>query len=83
MSDIPDQSYPSPPATEGPAYPHDSAPQPDPWRTPPQTSAAPPPQIGYVKPGPAPAPAPAPSAAAQQASDRAREALLAVRAIRN
>ena len=87
MSDTPDQSYPSPPAPERPAYPHDSEPQPDHWRIPPQTSAAPPPQGNHVQPGPAPAPgsppapapARAPSPAAQQSSDRAREALLAVR----
>jgi MoxR-like ATPase len=78
MSDTPDHSYPPPPtAPERPAYPHDREPQPDHWRIPPQTSMAPPPP--QVQPEPTPASAPPSSPAVQQASDRAREALLAVR----
>ncbi|MEP6651671.1 MAG: MoxR family ATPase [Lapillicoccus sp.] len=92
MSDIPEQTFPSPaspppaPATERPAYPHDSQPQPDHRRIPPQTSAgerpdrAPDVTRAPAPPHtPSPAPRPGPSPAAQQSSDRAREALLAVR----
>ena len=91
MSDTPDHTYPPPPAPERPAYAPDSEPQPDHWRIPPQAAASPPPpppvDDGQPEPAPAPAsapdpvsaPAPVPSPAAQQASDRAREALLAVR----
>ena len=81
MSDTPDHPLapagpPPPPPAERPAYSRDGQPQSDHWGVPPETGAVPP-RPTEVAPAPAPAPEPAP--AAQQASDRAREALLAVR----
>jgi MoxR-like ATPase len=89
MSDTPDQTSPAvaPPAPELAAYATDGPPQPDHWRIPPTTSGArPAPTQPVSPPAPevfretAPASSHTPSnPAVPEASDRAREALLAVR----
>jgi MoxR-like ATPase len=88
MSDTPDQTAPAaaPPAPQPAAYPTDGPPQPDHWRIPPATSD-PRPTIRRASPTARevvretePAPSHTPSnRPAQEGSDRAREALLAVR----
>jgi MoxR-like ATPase len=88
MSDTPDKTSPAaaPPATEPAVYAADGPPQPDHWRIPPTTSGARPatqpasPPAREVVRETAPVSSHTPSnPAAQEASDRAREALLAVR----
>ena len=89
MSDPPDQISPAqaPPAPQPAAYASDGPPQPDHWRIPPTTSGPPPVPtqpvgpparrvVGETAQPPSHTPA---NPDAQSASDRAREALLAVR----
>jgi MoxR-like ATPase len=89
MSDTPDQTSPAvaPPAPELAAYATDGPPQPDHWRIPPTTSGgrpaptqpdSPPAREVFRETAPASSHTPS-NPAVPEASDRAREALLAVR----